>query len=74
VHGDECHRVVEHGDGGALPACDPIRRDAADRVQPLEFVDPVPFKRLEELQRADFLAGMCNKALGLVEIVRPGIP
>jgi hypothetical protein len=58
------HRVVERGDGGALSACDPIRRGAADRVQPLEFVGPVPFKPLEELQRADFLAGLCNKALG----------
>jgi hypothetical protein len=33
-------------------------------------VGPVPFKPLEELQRADFLAGLCNKALGPVEIVR----
>ena len=66
--------MVEHGDGGALSACDPIRRDAADRVQPLEFVGPVPFKPLEELQRADFLAGLCNKVLGQVEIVRQGIP
>ena len=65
--------MVEHGDGGALSACDPIRRDAADHVQPLEFVGPVPFKPLEELQRADFLAGLCNKVLGQVEIVRQGI-
>ena len=66
--------MVEHGDGGALSACDPIRRDAAGRLQPLEFVGPVPFKPLEELQRADFLAGLCNKVLGQVEIVRQGIP
>ena len=39
-----------------------------DRVQPIGFVGPVPFKPLEELQRADFLAGRCNKALGPVEM------
>ena len=66
--------MVEHGDGGALSACDPIRRDAAGRPQPLEFVGPVPFKPLEELQRADFLAVCATRALGQVEIVRQGIP
>ena len=38
--------MVEHGDGGALSACDPIRRDAVDRVQPLEFVGPLRSNRL----------------------------
>ena len=37
-------------------------------------VGSVPFKPFEELQRADFLAGLCNKALGQVEIVRQGVP
>jgi NADP-dependent 3-hydroxy acid dehydrogenase YdfG len=36
-------------------------------------VGSVPYKPLEELQREDFLAGLCNKALGQVEIVRQGI-
>ena len=35
---------------------------------------PFRSKPLEELQRADFLAGLCNKVLGQVEIVRQGIP
>jgi NADP-dependent 3-hydroxy acid dehydrogenase YdfG len=36
-------------------------------------VGKVPFKPLEQLERADVLAGLTNKALGQVEIVRQGI-
>lgn len=36
-------------------------------------VGSVPFKPLAELGREDFLAGLANKALGQVEIVRQGI-
>ena len=37
-------------------------------------VGSVPFKPLEELDRADLLAGLTHKALGQVEIVRQGTP
>jgi len=36
-------------------------------------VGSVPFKPLGELSRADFLAGLTNKALGQVEVVRQGV-
>jgi NAD(P)-dependent dehydrogenase (short-subunit alcohol dehydrogenase family) len=36
-------------------------------------IGSVPFKPFEDLQSADFLTGLCNKALGQVEIVRQGI-
>lgn len=36
-------------------------------------VGSVPFKPLSELSRADLLAGLTNKALGQVEVVRQGV-
>ena len=45
--------------------------DQVDAV--VATVGSVPFKPFEQLQRADFLAGLCNKALGQVEIERQGV-
>ena len=37
-------------------------------------VGSVPFKTLDQLSRSDFLAGLGNKVLGQVEVVRQGLP
>jgi hypothetical protein len=52
---------------------DSIRRpfDKIGQVNAVEAtVGSVPFKPFKNLQNADFLAGLCSKALGQVEIVR----
>ena len=37
-------------------------------------VGAVPFKPFDQLDRSDFLAGLTNKTLGQVEIVKQGLP